>query len=180
MVRKVVRLLASVVAVSLVGSLVAPTPSEAFDLDGGVNMGGVLVGTRPRFAVSPHVGVSWRTAGSFVLSVRDMLSILPATDSRGVGAYNHASIAVGYAWASSRLSIGPSLAVYSVPACGRDWCARLSGISPGVGAQVDYYFYRSLGISASGTVDWLTGSAVLPAGVAVMVLVGPSLRWSSE
>lgn len=177
-VRRAVRSLAG--AASIAGALAAPAPAAAFDLTGGVNAGGVLAGTRPRFAVSPHLGISWRTESGFLVALRDALSVLPATDAHGVGAYNHASSAVGYAWTTGRFSIGPALAIYSMPACGSEQCARLSGLSPGLHAQVDYYFLGSLGVSATATVDWLTGSAVLPAGVAATVLVGPSLKWSSQ
>lgn len=180
MVRKAVHPLAEFLAVCSLAALVTPRPAEAFELSGGVNVGGVLLGTRPRFAVSPHAGIAWRTEGGFLLALRDAFGILPAINERGIGVYNHTSVAIGYAWTSGRFSIGPSLAIYSAPACGQEWCARLTGSSPGVVAQVDYYFHDPLGVSAITTVDWLTGSDVLPAGVAVTMLVGPVLKWSDE
>jgi len=35
--------------------LVVPSPAGAFELSGGVGLGGFLAGTAPRLAVSPHV-----------------------------------------------------------------------------------------------------------------------------
>lgn len=180
MARRIVGLVAPVSTAFLLGALVAQARAEAMDLSGGVNMGGVLIGTRPRFAVSPHAAISWRPADSFLLAIQDAVSVLPATDVHGVGVYNHTSIAIGYARRDGSLSIGPSVAIYSVPACGRSLCARLKGASPGAMARVDYYFSGSFGVSASATVDWLAGSVVLPAGVAATVLVGPLLTWSSR
>lgn len=175
MVRKAVRSLA---ALALFGAVAAPTQARAFDLGVGVNGGVILIGTRPRFAVSPHVDIAWRTDAGFLLALRDVLSILPATDIHGAGAYNHASVAIGYAWKTGTFSLGPSLAVYSVAACGPQWCDRLSGLAPGATAHLAYYLPGPFGVSASATLDWLTGSAVLPAGVAATVLVGPLLRWN--
>lgn len=176
---KAMRSLAGALVVFFVG-IVAPSQAAAFDLSGGVNAGAVLIGTRPRFALSPHAGVSWRAESGFLFALQDVMSILPAIDAHGVGAYNHVSMLVGYAWKAGRFGMGPSLAIYSVPACGRGWCDRVSGLSPGVRGQIDYYFVGPLGLSVSANVDWLTGSTVLPAGVVATVLAGPLLKWSSE
>lgn len=164
----------------LVAGFPVPKTAEAFDLNGCVSVGGMLVGTRPRLAVSPNVGIAWRTKGGLLLALSDGGSILPATDAHGVGIYNHTSVSLGYAWPSGRFSVGPALAIYSAPACGQRWCGRLTGLSPGGAVQLDYYFSEWLGVSASATVDWLTGSDVLPAGVAASVFVGPLVKWSSK
>lgn len=177
MVRKAVR---SLVVLALVGAIVTPTQASAFDLVGGVNAGAVLLGTKPRFAVSPTVGLSWRTDGGFLLALQDVFSVSPATDAHGAGTYNHTSIVVGYAWKSGQLGLGPSLAIYSMPACSGAWCARLSGLSPGGQGQLDYYFAGPFGASASVNVDWLAGSTVLPAGVVATVRAGLLFRWSSK
>lgn len=160
--------------------LVLPGVAHAFDLTGGVNVGGVLVGTRPRFGISPNAGIAWRTEGGFLLAIGDSASILPATDSHGVGLYNHTSLSLGYAWTSGRFGVGPAFAVYSTPACGQSRCGRLTGVSPGGTVQLDYYFSDIFGISAIANVDWLTGSLVLPPGLAAAVFVGPSLKWSGK
>ncbi|MBK8259518.1 MAG: hypothetical protein IPK82_43530 [Polyangiaceae bacterium] len=152
-------------------------PAAALDLSGGVHLGGVLIGTTPRFALSPRLGIAERTDWGFLLAFEEVASILPAFGVGGVGVYNHTSVAIGYAWKNGTFKIGPSLVVYSTPVCGLLQCARLAGISPGLATHVDYYFSDSLGVAASATVDWLTGSVVLPAGIAASVLVGPVLRW---
>ena len=161
-------------------ALTATMSADALEFSAGVGAGATSVGTRPLFAVSPHAGVSVRTEGGFLLASHATLGILPAVGRHGVGVYGHASVALGYAWKSGRFSIGPSLAIYSVPACGREWCDRLSGLAPGLGGRLDYYLVGPFGISVSTNVDWLTGSTVLPAGVAATVLAGPLLRWSRE
>jgi len=173
--KRAVRAFLFLVAVPLV-----PKTAEAFDLSAGVDVGAMLLGTRPRLAVRPNIGIAWRTEGGLLLALSDACSILPATDAHGVGVYNHASVSLGYAWPSGRFSVGPALAMYSTPACGQRWCGRLTGLSPGGAVQLDYYFSEWLGVSASATVDWLTGSDVLPAGAAASVFVGPLLKWSSK
>src|SRR5215212_2081692 len=40
--------------------VVVPATAEASEVSGGVSLGGILAGTKPRFAVSPHAGISWR------------------------------------------------------------------------------------------------------------------------
>lgn len=174
-----VRSLVGVVTVSLVCALLAPLPAHAFELSGGVSVGGFLVGTDPRFVVSPHGGISWRTASGLLFAVRDVFSVVPATNSDGVGVYNQTSIALGYASQSANFSAGPSLSVYSIPACGALWCGRVVGLAPGGHADVNVYFAGPLGVSVNVSVDWVGGaSLVLPGGVAALVLIGPVLRWN--
>lgn len=45
-------------AAALAVVLVAPPSASAFELSGGVGLGGFLAGTAPRFAVSPHAGIA--------------------------------------------------------------------------------------------------------------------------
>lgn len=151
--------------------------SNAMDLSGGVGFGGMLAGSRPRLAISPHAGVSWRTEGGFLFAVNATLGILPAVDQFGVGANGQISAALGYGWKGGSFSAGPELLIYSMPACGAERCARLKGVSPGARAQMDLYFLGPLGLSLSVSVAWLSGSVVLPSGVAVSGLAGPVLRW---
>ena len=157
------------IAFAVVLSLGHAAPAEALKLEWGRQPGGRPGWHEAAFRREPRPpGISRRTSGGFLLALREVCSLLPATDAHGLGVYNHLSIEVGYAWTSGRLSIGPLLAVYAL-ACGPESCGRLSGLSPGVRGQLDYYFAGPFGVSASANVDWLTGSAVLPAGVAATV-----------
>jgi len=156
-------------------------PVEALELRGGVSLGVMLAGTQPRLAVSPHAGISWRTESGFLFAIHDSFSILPATNKDGVGVYNQTSADFGVAWDKGDFSVGPSLSIYSMPACGVAWCGRLVGLSPGGHAQTNVYFAGPFGVSVSANIAWIGGiSLVLPGGVAAMVVAGPAFRWSSE
>ena len=63
-------------------------PAAAFELSGGMSLGGFLVGTVPRLAVSPHAGISWRMKGEILFAVHDLCSILPPIYKDGFGVYN--------------------------------------------------------------------------------------------
>lgn len=161
-------------------TVLSPSSTAAFELSGGVSLGGVVAGTTPHFAVSPHVGVSWRMENGFLVAVHDMCSVMPAS-KLGVGVYNQTSVAVGYDAERTNFRIGFSLSGYSMPACGATLCGRVVGLSPGAHGQVNVYFAEPFGVSMSVNVDWVGGrSLVLPGGVAVMVVAGPVLRWRSK
>jgi hypothetical protein len=157
--------------------VVVPTPAKAFELSGGVSMGGIQAGTDPRLAVSAFVGLLWRTEGGLLLEAHNMFSILPGTQ---VGVYERTAAALGYAMKTVNISLGPSLSIYSMPACGIVICSRVVGIAPGGHAQTDWYFAEPLGVSVSANLDWAGGgSRVLPGGVVVMVTAGPILRFQA-
>ena len=118
--------------------IVVPMPARAFELSGGVSLGGILVGTIPRLAVSPHAGISWKTEGGMEFVVRDAVSILPAVNRDGIGIYNQTSVAFGFAWKTVEISVGPSLSAYSMAACRRPLCGRVVGVAPGGRAQVTW------------------------------------------
>lgn len=161
--------------------LVVAAPAAASELSGGVGLGGILVGTAPRFAVSPHVGMSWRRESGFLFALHDLCSILPTTRKLGVGVYNQTSAAIGYASEEFNLSAGPSLSVYSMDACGATLCGPVVGLAPGGHAQVNLYVTAKLGVTVRANVDWVGGrSLVLPGGVAAMLVAGPVLRWGFE
>lgn len=161
--------------------VVIPMPAGAVEISTGVSLGGIQVGTVPRFAVSPNAGISWRMESGFMFAIHDLFSISPPIKKSGLGVYNHTSVSVGYMWENGNLSAGPSLSIYSMPVCGATLCGPVIGLAPGAYAQVSMYFAGPLGVSLSGTVDWLTGrSLVLPAGVVAMVVAGPVVRWSSK
>jgi len=169
----------SFVLASLVVLLAAPV--EAFELRGGVSLGGLVVGTVPRFAVSPHGALAWRGESGMRIAVDDLCSLLPGTDKLGFGMYNQTSIAVGYAWRDVELRLGPSFSVYSVPACGATLCGRVVGLAPGGHAHAEVYFGGAVGVSMSANVDWVGGrSLVLPGGLAAMIVAGPVVRWRSR
>jgi hypothetical protein len=161
--------------------MMAPAPAAAFELSGGVSLGGVLAGTKSRFAASPHAGISWRMGSGWLFAIHEMFSILPAINQHGVGVHNQTSASLGYAFEKGQLSLGPSLSFYSIPACNSAVCARVAGFSPGVYAQANAYFAERLGVSVSGNVDWIAGSGgALLGGVVAMVVAGPILRWSTK
>ena len=158
-----------------------PRPAGAFEVNGGVSLGGIQVGTVPHFAVSPHVGLAWRLQSGVLLTVDDLCSILPPINRAGAGVYNQTSFAMGYTWEKGNFSAGPSLAFYSMRACGVTLCGPVVGVAPGAYAQTSLYVTGTLGVSVSATMDWVGGrSLVLPGGVAAMVVAGPVLRWSAQ
>lgn len=161
--------------------MVVPVSAEAFEISGGVNLGGILMGTEPRLAVSPQARIGWRAEGGFLFAVHDAFSIVPATNRLAVGVYNETSIAFGIASDNANFSVGPSLAVYSMPACGATLCGRVVGLAPGGHVGLSVYFAGPLGVSVNASVSWVGGdSLVLPGGVAAMIVAGPVLRWGGK
>ncbi len=166
---------------SVFGLIFLPSEANAFELSGGVGVGGVLAGAKPRFAVSPHVGISWGADIGFRLAFHDICAILPATNSHGPGVHNQISGGVSYAIEKAEFSLGPSLAVYSIPACNDTDCARVTGVAPGALAQAEVHLTGPLGVSVSATVEWVGGSSdILPGSVAATAVIGPVLRWSPK
>lgn len=158
-------------------SMVVSVPAEAFEISGGVNLGGSLMGTEPRLAVSPQVRIGWRADGGFLFAVHDAFSIVPATNRLAVGVYNETSITFGIASDNANFSVGPSLALYSMPACGATLCGRVVGLAPGGHAGLSVYFAGPLGVSVNASVSWVGGdSLVLPGGVAAMIRSSPGRR----
>ncbi len=173
-----------VIAVAVFASLGsgAMLRAEAFELNGGVSVGGVLIGAVPHVGVSPHATVSWRADNGFMFSAHDMCSILvPAAGESGPGVYNQTSAAIGYAWEKQDFQVGPSLSFYSVSACGATRCGRVAGVGGGARAQVNVYFAGPFGVAVQGSIEWVGGrSYVLPGGPAAIIVAGPVLRWRSE
>jgi hypothetical protein len=176
MMRKAVRSLAAV------GVFLVSVPAMASELSGGVSGGGMMAGSKQSFAVSPHAAIAWRTESGFVFAIRDMLSILVATDKNGAGVHNRTSVMLGYATETASLSVGPSISFYSMPACNAaSLCSRVAGVSPGGYAHASFYFAGPLGASVSASIDWVGGSSsVLPGGVAAMIVAGPVLRLTTR
>ncbi len=155
-----------------------PRSAEAVEVNGGVSAGGIMAGVVPRLAISPHVGLSWRTDGGFLFEVHTVASILPL---RGVGVFSETSAAIGYASERATFGAGPSLAAYSMTACSDVVCGRSAGLAPGGHTAATFYFAGPLGVAINAHAAWVGGnSLVLPGGVAVVVVAGPALRWRSE
>lgn len=160
---------------------VAPLSAEAHELKLGVNVGGILAGAKPRLAVSPQAAFAWRADSGLRLALHETLSILPAINEHGAGVYSQTSAAIGYGWKDADFSAGPSLALYSMPACNEIVCGRIVGLSPGGQVQVNVYLIGSLGLSVSANVGWIGGdNGVIPDAVAGTVLAGPVVRWSVQ
>ncbi|WP_438019859.1 hypothetical protein WMF18_12665 [Sorangium sp. So ce315] len=158
---------------------VVPTQADASELSAGIGFGGIQAGTVTHLAVSPHAGLSWRINGNILLSVRDLLSVVPPIQIGEAGVYNSAIAALGYGWENGDFSAGPSVAIYFMPACGSALCGHVAGVAVGAHAQTNAYVAGPLGVSVSANVDWVGGSSlVLPGHVSVLVVVGPVLRWS--
>lgn len=145
-------------------------------------MGGILVGTEPKLAVSPFVGLFWRTESGLLFEAHNMVSIIVGPR---VGVYDRTAASIGYAWRTGNFSLGPSLSIYSMHVCntvsGRLFCDRAVGVAPGGHAQTNWYFAGPLGVAVSANVDWAGGSSrVLPGSPVVMVTAGPVLRLQVE
>jgi hypothetical protein len=156
----------------------APALAEALELSSGVSVGGIQIGTEPKLAVSPFIGLRWRTQRGILLEAHDMLSFVLGTH---FGVYNRTAAALGFPWKTGSISFGPSLSVYSMPVCSVVICSRVVGVAPGGHAQTDWYFADPLGISVSANLAWASGSSrVLPGSLVVMVTAGPILRFGTE
>lgn len=164
--------------VAIVG--VAP-PARSFELSGGVSLGGVLAGTVPRLAVSPHAAISWPMSTGFTAGAHLVLGILPPLNQGALGVYGQTAAVLGYASEKRSFSVGPSFSAYSMWTCSATLCGRAVGVAPGGHALVNVYLYERVGVSVSATFDWIHGrSLVLPGGLATTIIAGPVFRWSTE
>jgi hypothetical protein len=127
------------------------------------------------------MGISWRTESGLLFTAQELCSVLPLTNRLGIGIFNQVSAAIGYASAQYSFSVGPSISIYSMPACGAALCGRVVGLSPGGHAGASFYFTGLLGVAIDAHATWVGGgSLVLPGGVVVLVVAGPVLRWRSQ
>lgn len=161
--------------------IAVPMRAEAFELGGGLSVGVIAAGTAPHFALSPHAGISWRKKNGFLFTLHDQLNILPPANFIGTGVYNQTQLTLGYASDNTQIRVGPSLALYSIPACGMTLCGRVVGIAPGGHAMANLFVSERWGMSLSANLDWVGGrSLVLPGGISAMLVAGPVLRWESK
>ena len=150
------------------------TTAQALELTGGVSVAGIQMGAKPLLAASPFASVQWRTESGLLFEVHNMLSIVP---ERTMGFHDRTAAGAGYAWKTGKLSVGPSLSLYSLPVCNAHICDRIVGAAPGGHVQADWFFAGPLGVSLSANVDWVAGTPrVLAEGPVVMVTAGPVLR----
>lgn len=124
-------------ALPLIIVVVAPKPAAAFELSSGVSLGGILAGTAPRLAVSPHAGIAWHMESGLLFAVQELFSVLPPIGKAEAGVSSQTSAAVGVASKSGNFSAGPSLSIYSLPACGATLCGRVVGLAAGGHFQAD-------------------------------------------
>jgi hypothetical protein len=161
--------------------IVLPMRAEAFEVAGGVSVGVIAAGTEPQFALSPHAGIPWRKDNGLLVTLHDQLNILPPSNFIGAGVYNQMHFTLGYASNTAQIRVGPSLAIYSIPACGVTLCGRVVGIAPGGHAIANFFISERWGMSLSANLDWVGGrSLVLPGGFSAMLVAGPVLRWESK
>jgi hypothetical protein len=157
---------------------VVPARTEAFELNGGVSVGGIQIGAEPKLAISPFAGLLWRRENDFRFEMHNMLSIVPGAR---VGVYDRTAVTLGYASRAVNVNLGPSLSLYSMASCRGLICHRVMGLAPGGHAQTDWYFAGRLGASLSANLDWAGGgSRVLPGNLVIMVTAGPVWRFGGE
>lgn len=150
-------------------------PAQALEFSGGVSVGGIQIGTGPRLALSPFVGLLWRQEKELLLEVHNMFSVVPGAR---VGACDRTAVTLVHAWRTGNVSLGPSLSIYSMPVCGATVCNRVVGVASGGHAQADLYFSERFGASVSANVDWAGGSSrVLHGDLMAMVTAGPVWRF---
>ncbi|AUX24350.1 hypothetical protein SOCEGT47_048870 [Sorangium cellulosum] len=169
---------ALVLCVCACALVVVPAPARAFELSGGVSVGGFQIGTGPRLALSPFGGLLWRREKDFQIELHNMFSVVPGSR---VGIYDRTAISLVYAWKTGKASLGPSVSIYAMPVCGPMSCNRVVGVAPGGHAQADWYFSEPLGVSVSANLDWAGGdSRVLHGSWVAMVAAGPVWRFGGE
>lgn len=175
------RRLGAVLTLGAVLSVGGPQSAAALEGNGGLEIGGVLAGARPHLAVSPHLSLGVRSeSGCCTLSVEDTVSILIANNRDGVGIHDRIAVLGGYVSGDWGVQIGPAVSLFSMPVCNAAaWCGRVSGISIGAHVQASYYFFGPLGLSLSGSGDWIAGrNLLLPSGFTGTIAMGPILRWA--
>lgn len=155
----------------------------SIELSGATGFGVLAAGvTSGRFAISPSASLGVRGEQWFFV-VRDAVSFLGAPFGR-FGINNETSLGGGLFWELVNVSVGLSLAEFSLPICGPRLCGQMRGVAPGVGARLDIfgpYLSGGLGVSVDCTSAWITGGAApVWSGVSVRCSAGPIIRFSSH
>ena len=130
-----------------------------FELSGAMGFGLLVAGiTSGRFAIRPSASLSLRgKQGSFV--ARDTVSFLGATGGR-FGITNETTLGGGLFWERVNVSVGLSLAAFSLPVCGPRLCGQMGGIVPGASVRLDLfgpYLSGGLGVAVDCAFAWITG-----------------------
>lgn len=156
------------------GVMLVPLRADAVELSAGVSVGGIQIGAEPMLAVSPFVGVLWRTEAGFLFEAHHMFSVVLGPRP---GVYDRTAAIIGYAWKQGKVGLGPCLSVLSLPVCANRICDRIEGLAPGGHVQLDWFFFGPFGVSLSGNLDWIVqGSRIVAEGPAGMVTAGPVVR----
>ncbi len=153
------------------------------ELSGAAGLGVLAVGvTSGRFAIGPSASLSVRGEHWFFVA-RNTLSFLGATGGL-FGLTNETTLGGGHFWELVNLSAGLSLTEYSLPLCGPQLCAQVSGLAPGASVRLDLfgpYLSGNLGVSVDCAGTWITGSAAfIWSGVSLRCSAGPLLRFTTR
>jgi hypothetical protein len=170
-----------VITLLLGGRRVRADPIVEFS--GSTGFGVLSVGVTPgRFALSPSASFSVRGERGFLV-VRDTASFLGATGGR-FGINNETTLGGGLFWELVNVSAGLSLAGFSLPICGPQFCGQMRGLAPGASVRLDLfgpYLAGALGIAIDCSGTWILGDASpVWSGVSVRCFAGPLLRFTSH
>lgn len=172
------RLSQAVAHLVLGGCTLLVVPARATEVHAGVRVGAVQIGVDPRLAISPFGGMLWRSESGFLLELSNTFTLSPGDDW---GIYDRSAAVLGYGWPTGHLSVGPALSFYSMPACNYFICDRVRGIAVGGHAVLAYFFAGPLGLSVTGSLDYVGGkSRVLPGGPVVMGTAGFVLKFATS
>lgn len=155
-----------------------------------IGVGGVQILNTQRLAIAPSLALDWRSGPDSVITLgaREEFAFLPPALGRGdthVSMHSRTAAMVGLAWPRFTLSVGPTLAIYSMSACSPDLCVWTSGAALGGEAQATVYTTEwlggILGIQASGYVGWYDAdSRVLTHTVVGMATMGTVFRFGTH
>ncbi len=158
--------------------ILAAGKAHAADFTAGLSGGGFYAAGRLIPALSPHLGVSWRTDSGWLFVAQEILYVLPGEDVEALGVYNHLTAGVGRAWEKGNFNLGIALPTYVFPACYGKLCGLVGGVGLGAYAQADFFWLGPLGLSLRINVDWLGGRSLsLPGSLAAMGVAGPVVQW---
>lgn len=153
-------------------------------------VGGVRVLNRQRLALSPSLALDWRSSADspITLGVREEFAFMPSAmgvGDKSVSLHSRTAGMIGLAWPRFSISLGPTLAIYSMSVCSPTLCAWTSGAAPGVDAQATLYTTEWLGgivgIQASGYVGWYdNNSVVLTRAVIGIATIGTVIRFGNR
>ncbi|MFO0759112.1 MAG: hypothetical protein U0359_21650 [Byssovorax sp.] len=151
----------------------------SFEISGTTGLGVLTAGVAPgRFALSPGVSAGIRGERWFI-SARDTVSLLGLTGG-GFGVDNETTLGGGFFWKLVNVGAGLSLAQYSLPICGVQYCGKVRGFAPGANVRLDIFgpfLSGALGLSAECAGIWITGRASpLWDGISVRCSLGPIVR----